>query len=469
MQNRQTMSNLIRFFPERPKDDTLTAIRKFESFLNSDVQVFILKGYAGTGKTTMIKGLINYLASVKRPYVLMASTGRAAKVLSDKTHEPATTIHSKIYKLDEVDDSEEKQKITFSLKLNFDDPETIYIIDEASMIPDKPSLSGLLNYGDGRLLAHIFTFAQGRKIIFVGDPAQLPPVKNKFSAALHEDYIIRQFRIRAIATELTKVWRQQENSGILYNAARLRYPEIETPAGITIKASGFNDIILCYQQSELVRRYVELVQNSGLDNAIILTFGNKSVLKFNQMVRHYLFPGSNNAVAGDWLMVVYNNYKHNLANGQHVRLLDISPELEKRANLTFRDVTMEVTEHGKKQLINCKMIEDLMLRPEPSLDMETENDLMRDFAIRMYKAGIKPKSSEYRDRFLNDPYLNAVRVKFGYAITGHKAQGGEWDNVMLQLEYSLDYQELEIVYRWIYTAITRAAKKLYLLRNKLVI
>jgi ATP-dependent exoDNAse (exonuclease V) alpha subunit len=463
------MNNLIRFFSEKPKDDMLISIKKLEAFLSNDAQVFILKGYAGTGKTTMMKSLINYLAAEKRPYVLMASTGRAAKVLSDKTRENAKTIHSKIYKLDEVNDSGEVQKITFSLKMNFDDVNTVYIIDEASMIPDKPSLSGLLNYGDGRLLAHILNYVQGRKIIFIGDPAQLPPVKNKFSAALHEDYITRGFGIKAVATELTKVWRQKEDSGILYNASRLRYPEIETPTGITIKASGFDDIILCYQQSELVRRYVDLVSQNGFDNAIILTYGNKSVLKFNQMVRQYIFPGINSAVAGDWLMVVYNNYKHNLANGQHVTLLDISPSFEKRANLTFRDATLEVTEHGNKQLVNCKMIEDLLFRPEPSLDFEAENDLMKDFAIRMYKVGIKPKSSEYRELFLSDPYLNAVRVKFGYAITGHKAQGGEWDNVMLQLEYSLDYQELENVYRWIYTAITRAAKKLYLLRNKLVV
>lgn len=463
------MSDLIRFFPEKPKDDTLISIRQIEAFLNSSTQVFILKGYAGTGKTTLVKNLINYLATVKRPYVLMASTGRAAKVLSDKTREPATTIHRKIYKLDEVDDSDEQLKINFSLKMNFDAADTLYVIDEASMIPDKPSLSGLLNYGDGRLLAHILNFAQGRKILFVGDPAQLPPVKNKFSAALHEDYITKQFGTKAVATELTKVWRQHKDSGILFNASQLRYPEIENPTGISIRATGFNDIVLCYQQSELVRRYVEKVQRHGYDNAIILTYGNKSVLKFNQMVRQYLFPGKSNAVAGDWLMVAYNNYKHNLANGQHVTLLDIAPDFEKRANLVFRDATLEVVEHGARQLVNCKIIEDLLQRPEPNLDYETEKELMRDFAIRMYKAGIKPKSGEYRDQFLNDPYLNAVRVKFGYAITGHKAQGGEWDNVMLQLEYSLDYQELEIVYRWIYTAITRAAKTLYLLRNKLVV
>lgn len=463
------MTQLIKYFQEQPRDEALVSIQNLESFLTNHHQVFILKGYAGTGKTTLMKGLINYLATIKRPYVLMASTGRAAKVLAEKTLESASTIHSKIYKLDAVEEDEEIRKISFSLKVNNDSFETVYIIDEASMIPDKPSMSGLLNYGDGRLLAHIFSFIQGRKIIFIGDPAQLPPVKNKFSAALHEDYIRLQFKVTVMSAELTKVWRQDADSGILFNASKMRFPELVNPAGIRIIASGFTDIKLCYQQSDLVRNYVSLVDKNGFDDAIILSFGNKSVLKFNQMVRQYLFPGQSTVVAGDWLMVVFNSYKHNLANGQHVRVIDVTPGFEKRANATFRDVTLEIKERGDKKLVNCKLIEELLHTPDSSLNLETENELMKDFAIRMRKSGIKPKSEEYKNMFLTDPYLNAVRVKFGYAITGHKAQGGEWNNVMLQLEYSLDYLDLENVYRWVYTAITRASKTLYLLKNKIVI
>jgi hypothetical protein len=168
-------------------------------------------------------------------------------------------------------------------------------------------------------------------------------------------------------------------------------------------------------------------------------------------------------------MVVFNSYKHSLANGQHVSVVDVSPALEKRANLLFREITLEVYEKGTKRLVNCKIIEDLLNIPEASLELQAENELMKDFAIRMRNLGIKPKSKEYETAFLTDPYLNAVRVKFGYAITGHKAQGGEWENVLLQLEYSLDYLDLENVYRWVYTAVTRASKNLYLLKNKIVI
>jgi ATP-dependent exoDNAse (exonuclease V) alpha subunit len=329
-------------------------------------------------------------------------------------------------------------------------------------------MSSFLNYGDGRLLAHIFTFVGNRKVIFIGDPAQLPPVKNKFSAALDVAYIKTNFKISATSAELKTVLRQDKNSGILFNASRLRFPEIETPVLLRIKASGFNDIKLCYQQSALVREYVELVKTGNFKNAIIITFGNKSVHKFNMMVRQYLFRGKNTATSGEWLMVVFNNYAYDLANGQHVKIISISGATENRANLNFRDVGIEVEEMGQKRLVNCKIIEDLLYRPEPSLSIVHENALMKDFTIRMRNMGINPKDDTYEIKFKSDPYLNALRVKFGYAVTGHKSQGGEWPNVLLQLEYSLGYLDRESVYRWVYTAVTRASKTLYLLKNNLI-
>lgn len=463
------MKQLAEFFPSDSTSHNQKIIGQLQDFIDDDNRVFILKGYAGTGKTTMMKAFIDYLQSVKRQYVLMASTGRASKVLEEKVLQKAATIHSTIYNIESVDNDDDTRLVRFKLKQNTDHKQTIYIIDEASMITDKPSLNQHLQYGDGRLLAHIFRYTDDKKILFIGDPAQLPPVKNKFSAALVSSYLQMNFNVKVVSVELTKVWRQANDSGILYNATHLRFPEMENPVLTNIRTSGFNDIEVLYQQTEMVRKYVSLVHQHGLESTIIITLSNKEVNRLNQQVRRYLFPAQTTITSGEWLMIVFNSYAYNLVNGQHAKLIEISPHIEKRANLTFRNVTIEVDQMGKKRLVNCKIIEDLLYVPAPYLSVEQQNEMMKDFAIRMRKQGIKPGTLQYEEMFLTDPYLNAIRVKFGYAVTCHKAQGGEWPNVILQLEYAITYFDPENAIRWIYTAITRASEKLYILKNKHVI
>jgi len=483
--------------------------RLLDFFDSYDEDIFIIKGYAGTGKTSIVKGFVKYLGENSRPFELLASTGRAAKVLAEKTNFPAATIHSTIYKMELVETGKDNYRIYFKLKEPNTNPKMIYFIDESSMLTNHIQGDGNIAFGTGRLLDDLFRFTGEGKVVFIGDPAQLPPVNSKFSAALNKNYLEQTFKKMVSVFELRQIMRYSGDSGISFNAKKLR-EQINSGffPPLSIKAHDFNDIEVSFQDNDLVKKYYETIKRTGVESAVYITLSNKQAALVNQKVRSFLW-GYNNLSqirTGEALMVVRNNYLHNLSNGDLVIAGDIEGSTKKVAGLTFRNIQITVTDPDpKKGLVikNVLIIDDLLSSPTRDLGMEQEKILLKDFFIRMTTAAgeifelmtrgqpealikevlrrnnIKnsPESINkfnsksalarfiIRENMPSDPYLNALRVKYGYAVTCHKAQGSEWQHVFIHLERSMFYLDKENQLRWTYTALSRAEKKLYILNN----
>lgn len=451
------------FLPYQPTTGQWVAIQKLHIFFDSkDDQVFILQGYAGTGKTTLLKGVLDYLDAQKKPFRLMASTGRAARVLANKTGRSATTIHSTIYIVDAKNSevTEQNKTIAFKLRVNSDDEQTIYFIDEASMISDRSKSGQQLLFDDGRFLSHIFQYAGKRKIIFVGDNAQLPPVSSSFSAALNPEYLAEKYGKKVLESSLTEVKRQAEMGGIIDNATRLReilFSGTLPPVGLA--ASRWPDIVISPNIWSAVSKYTRQIQKHGEDNSTLITLSNGSAHYLNNQVRSKLFKKQNPKLQnGEWIMVVQNNYPTGYNNGQHLRLKSFSDTGEKVGDISLMDAETEDPETGKIQTV--KIIKDLLYSAAPGLTVDEDKLFTIDFSRRMKKRNIKPGSELFLQYMISDKRFNALRVKFGYAITCHKAQGGEWDSVYFQFEPAFEKLPRENQYRWLYTAITRASKQL---------
>ena len=491
------------------------AVDEMLDFFGSGDDVFILKGYAGTGKTSLIKGIIKYLAAGKKPYSLMASTGRAAKILSEKTGIPAGTVHSRIYRPKVIETGKGTgMRIEFDLTENFDMPGTIYFVDESSMISNHaPSrLRQALTFGTGRLLSDLFVFAGKRKIVFIGDTIQLPPVNTHFSAALNKEYLEKETRKKVRETELTEIMRYDSGSGIGWNTANIRrtvlsgrYPYL------SIRVSGLNDSFVYSNLDEMVRKYVETILRSGVNNTMFVALSNYKVNEVNYKVRNLLFKKRRTNILNpnESLIVIKNNYMHKLLNGDHIFYFEGSKTVQK-AGLEFIKVQVRADEaEAGARLIDAYIIKDLLLSKERDLSFEQEEALMTNFYSRMTKiaghayeiiSGFsdkamavkeikkmlleksypvkipedlfigKPGKTGIKESFVmaniqTDPFLNALRVKYGYAVTCHKAQGGEWQDVFIILEPSLFRNDKETQYRWAYTAISRAEKRVHYLNN----
>ncbi len=451
------------YMPYEPTTGQWVAIQKLSVFFeNNTDQVFVLQGYAGTGKTTLLKGVLDYLDSVKQSYRLMASTGRAARVLANRTGRPASTIHSSIYVIDaqKSEVTEQTKSIAFKLRINMDPQETVYFIDEASMISDRSEASQGLLFDDGRFLDHIFRFTGRRKIIFIGDNAQLPPVNCSFSAALDPAYLARQYNKKVIETSLTEVKRQIDTGGILHNATLLREKLSSGPIPpLALATSMWPDINSPANIWSAIAKYVKQFGKGGCDNSIFITLSNGSAHYINSQVRNGLYQRPNPPLqAGEWLMVVQNNYATGYNNGQHLRLVSFADTGEKVGDISLVDAETEDPETGKIQKV--KFVKDLLYSASPSLTMDQDKAFTIDFAMRMKKKNIKPGTDLFLQYMVSDKRFNALRVKFGYAITCHKAQGGEWQNVFVQIEPVFDKLPRENQYRWLYTAITRASTQL---------
>lgn len=455
-------------FPLSPEQ--LSAVNQLVAFFTSSDDIFILSGHAGTGKTTLVKGLIKYLGAQKIPSRLMASTGRAAKVLSLKTGLSAETMHRSIYKmsLHELDEKTEKVNIDFQLRQNQDTAQTIYFVDESSMLSDQKSLNVALSFGSGKLLTDMLLFAASRKIVFIGDPAQLPPVNYLHSPALNTDYFAKYFSKRVQCVSLTGIHRFAAGTGIGLNVKDLQQKinELTFPY-FSLKVSGNSDMQVCPSEEALARTYADSIHTLGIDNCIMLTFSNKMAVSLNQQVRQKLF-GRNTARVnkGELLVVVQNNYKHSLYNGDHLEILEVSDATEQRAGIVFRNVKARALSQGGYTAFEGKVCDTLLNGDSKNLDSRQEFELMRDFFIRAHKDGIKKNSPGFMNYMLSDPYLNALRVKYGYAVTCHKAQGGEWQHVFIALEPVLFVQDRQFTYRWVYTAISRATDKVFVLQNR---
>lgn len=461
------MQDINDYFPFILNSDQKTACESMLSFFDNNDQVFLLTGYAGTGKTTILGGMLDYLDEIKRPYELWATTGRAAKVLGNITGRQSKTIHSAIYILDNQTSKldEENKKLSFKLRTNSSDEDTIYFVDEASMISDRVENNQMLLFEDGRFMEHLFNYVSHRKLVFIGDTAQLPPVNCDITAALDSAYIESKYQKQCITVLLKEVMRQQLHSGILWNATQLRTRMQPPIPPLAIRASGFPDVDVEKNTWTAVSDFVVDMKKNGIGNAVFIAASNGSVHYLNSQIRNNYYGKPDLPLQkGDLLMVIQNNFHYDLANGQSVKLLDFDPKPIKQHSLTFIDALVEIPETaGRKQVM---LLMDILHRKEPNLTLFEENELMKNFVIRMREKRIKPKSDAFINHFLSDPFINSLRVKYSYAITCHKAQGGEWNRVYVGSEPAMDYFSRDYLYRWHYTAITRAKQNLIFTNSK---
>ncbi len=457
--------------------DQQTAIEKFSEFVNSDNDVFILSGYAGTGKTTLMKSMIDSLHSSKEflhNAVLMAPTGRAAVVLGRKTERPAATIHRTIFEI-EKGAQVIAGKMRFILRKNKDSENTIYFVDESSMISNMPSDNDMFKFGSGCLLQDLLQYCNGRKIVFVGDSAQLPPVGQVTSPALDETILMNEYNCKVMSACLREVVRQDKDSGIYNNSISIRE---------AIESSSYNEFNIIEgadvrQSPNLFEDYTSVVNGTVDINSVIITYSNALALDYNKRVRATLFNRTTERlVAGDLIIISRNNYAYNteLFNGTILSVASCETDCEiesrevrfnsrekdkegkaviKSRRLDFRSVTLEL-EDGC--ILKCKILDSFLTDDESAPDLELTQALSVDFTNR--HPNLSKGSDEYYDAIKNDPYLNAVICKYGYAITCHKAQGGEWKHVFVDMNRNQGVRNSDF-FRWAYTAVTRSNTNLW--------
>ena len=424
----------------------------------SNRQLALIKGYAGTGKTSVISAFVRTLNDFKMSPVLMAPTGRAAKVLSSYSGEPAFTIHKKIYRQKSSADGFGSFVLSFNMYDN-----VFFIVDEASMISHFSVDRNL--FGSGNLLDDLLTFVyndRNCRLILIGDTAQLPPVGQEESPALNR----KQFsRYDIFECELTEVVRQSQISGILKNATIIRemitktqngYPKLETaPTTDVERIAG----------GELIETINEAYDKYGIDETIIICRSNKQANRYNQGIRNRILYREEELTSGDFLMVVRNNYfwiKDEekisfIANGDIVRVIRIRKYTE-RYNFRFAEVDLCLPDYDDYEFTAIIMLETLC---SDAASITEEQNRQFYFAVAEDYAHITTKAQRYK-AIREDPFFNALQVKFAYAVTCHKAQGGQWLCVFVDQGWITD-DKLNVEYlRWLYTAVTRASEKLYL-------
>lgn len=473
------------------QQDALNQIKTFIS--NPNKKVFILRGYAGTGKTTLMRFIIPYLKEKSIEYKLLATTGRAAKVLSNYSGYETSTIHHLIYSFNnlnkDLSDITESTNIddTGQLYLNFDPVQNdsanpcVYIIDESSMIADEFQTQIIqAKFGTGKLLTELFNYDNNpsSKFIFVGDPCQLPPINSPISPALEPDYISNVFRFGVEMAELTQIMRQSDDNDIISTASLLRILYVEAPNtqddyDKTRPTWGFipfrnrNNIVLHSTTQDLINDYVIKFLQHGYDKTIYIARSNSQCRKVCDMVRS-IKGFKDDLCVGDILMVYQNQLTTGLMNGDFVEVLQIGNKITQRfytgrytnpVLLSFVEVKVKECftqrEHTSLLILECLH--------QDNLDSIQQSGLFLDFALRMQKQGITQKKNinTFNDMMQKDPILNALRCSYGYAVTCHKAQGGEWDEVYVDMPRNITKNPTKSTFQWIYTALTRARQTLH--------
>ena len=433
-------------------------------FDNDNRSLFLLKGYAGTGKTTIIGLVVNNLWRAGMKSVLLAPTGRAAKVIANYSNRQAFTIHKKIY----YPRKEKSGNVSFTLQKN-KHTNTVFIVDEASMIPDREADAKLFENGSllDDLLFYVYS-GKNCKLILVGDTAQLPPVHLEMSPALHAETLENNYNKEVYEIELDEVMRQHQNSGILANATALRIILANGGEGNFKFELGMPDIERLTDGYDIQDALVSAYNTNGVEDTAFIVRSNKRANLYNQQIRSKIRGQENEISTGDFVMVVKNNYywiKENspagfIANGDICEILRISGYKE-LYGFRFAEVTIRMVDYPDQKPFETVLLLDTLTSESPSLSYEDSNKLYQEIA----KDYAHEKA--YRRLLLikNDKYYNALQVKFSYAITCHKSQGGQWKTVFIEQPYLQGQPDISY-FRWLYTAITRAQEKLYLIGFK---
>ncbi|SNS68107.1 exodeoxyribonuclease-5 [Belliella buryatensis] len=449
---------LQRNFPHEPTSGQMQFFLKMDQFFLNDQNtstVFILRGYAGTGKTSLISALVKVLPRMQMKALLLAPTGRAAKVMGNYSGRSGFTIHKIIYRPKEA---VPESGLGFELMKNYY-KNTLFIVDEASMLADD---------GAGSLLRDLIQFVfqeSTNRLLLVGDTAQLPPVGSQQSPALDKSYLIRNFRLQTDDIELTEVMRQQLDSGILYNATLLRQQVVKENPSIGFYTKGFKDFFkMTGERLEDGLRYA--YQKYGVENTTIITRSNKMAVQYNQYIRQTIHFFEEEISAGDLLMIVKNNYTYMadsekvnfLANGDFAEVAKIR-SFEELYGLRFATLELRLIDYPEEPNFEAKVILDTLYSPTPALTTEQYRELYKQVAADYADVANK---SERMELIKKDPYLSALQIKFAYALTCHKSQGGQWDAVFVDQGYLTEEQVDKEYVRWLYTAVTRAKKELFM-------
>ena len=457
---------MIQSFGFEPTDGQAIVMYHLAAFLLSQKEnpTYIMRGYAGTGKTTLVKALVKTLPSIGMKYVLMAPTGRAAKVLSSYSGQSASTIHRRIYQAMAFPDGSIRIARAENKFKN-----TLFIVDEASMIGEQKEFGGSSLLDD--LLSYVFS-GENCRLLLIGDTAQLPPVGSNESPALDCEHLKSQFPITAATYELTEVKRQALASGILYNATDVRQLlgqnlyEYSLPL---FHLEGFDDI-----QKIEPETFEEMLHNAFAntsDNeAVIVCKSNKRANMFNQAIRGRILNIEGEIATGDKLMVVKNNYYWTegnpdisfIANGDMAEIRKIK-HFEEMYGFRFADVELSFTDYPDAPNVEAKILLDTLNSNSASLTDEENKSLFT--AIEEDYMDIPNRRDRYKEMKKN-PWFNALQVKFAYALTCHKTQGGQWNSVFidssLNQKGTLEVEDL----RWLYTALTRAQERVYFVNFK---
>ena len=438
------------------QNDIITDISEFITTIGNR-SIYVLKGYAGTGKTTLVSSLVKSLPVVAKRHVLMAPTGRAAKVLAKYSKRAASTIHRKIYWI-----RTNKSGNTFITRKENTHTNTIFFVDEASMISENNEKA----FGNRSLLDDLIEYVyEGLdcKLILIGDTAQLPPVHLEVSPALNEEILERKSNKQIISRELTEVVRQKENSLILNNATLIREKiakeDYTFPSIITN-----NEVIRINTGEDLQDALESAYSNNGINNTSVICRSNKRANLYNQQIRTKIRWQENEISSGDMLMVVRNNYfwldesskAGFIANGDIIMVTKINETIE-RYGFRFARASVEMVDYPKEKNLDLLLLLDTLTSESPTISYDQYQKLYKEIS-EDYKG-----QKEINKKIKEDEFFNALQIKFAYAITCHKSQGGQWENIFVDMGYFTDQMLDKAYLRWLYTAITRATKKLYLI------
>lgn len=458
-----SIDHFIKAFPHEPTEQQRDLFARLDEFLSSDNgdECFILKGYAGTGKTTVLGALVKVLRFYNYKFVLLAPTGRAAKVITNYSGRKAFTIHKRIYRKKSALNIDDAFMLADNLATD-----TIFIVDEASMISDESSgntrqtlLRDLVNY--------VYN-TKNCKLMLVGDTAQLPPVGADTSPALDPGFMRQAFAVEIFSFELTDVLRQEKDSGILRNVTGMRnIIRQQKAASPRIVTKGYKDVFR--MTGERLEEGLNYAYNKyGYDGTLIVCRSNKNANLYNQQIRGRILLREEEITGGDQVMVVRNNYfwlaeqedgsTGFIANGDIARIKKVR-RLEDMYGFRFADVQLEFIDYAEDPVVDCKIMLDTLYSEAPALAPSEQKrfflEVMKDYEH------ITSRKAKFDELKLN-PYYNALQIKFAYAVTCHKAQGGQWDAVFVDQGYLTEEMINMDFMRWFYTACTRASKELFL-------